>query len=161
RPQPRNRTAAEPAPAAPSAPKAAPPVEPGPAAPAVAGSDGSGRAASAVATVAMPRNGARPLASPAVRKRGRDIGIALQFVPGSRPGGRITQQDLDAAATGGMPSSPAPTAPPVASPTAPPCPISPSPPPRPPLTGAADDIDDIPVTGLRRVIAERLQQSKR
>ena len=44
----------------------------------------------------------RPLASPAVRNRARDLGIALQFVPGSGPAGRIEHGDLDAwVASGG------------------------------------------------------------
>jgi 2-oxoisovalerate dehydrogenase E2 component (dihydrolipoyl transacylase) len=45
----------------------------------------------------------RPLASPAVRNRARDLGIELQFVPGSGPAGRIEHGDLDAwVASGGQ-----------------------------------------------------------
>ncbi|MEX1148181.1 MAG: dihydrolipoamide acetyltransferase family protein [Sphingomonadales bacterium] len=40
--------------------------------------------------------GAKPLASPAVRRRAHAAGIPLQFVPGSGPAGRVTQGDLDA-----------------------------------------------------------------
>ncbi|CAN5235561.1 dihydrolipoamide acetyltransferase family protein [soil metagenome] len=40
--------------------------------------------------------GIRPLASPAVRNRARDMGINLAFVPGSGPAGRIGHDDLDA-----------------------------------------------------------------
>ncbi|WP_292066369.1 2-oxo acid dehydrogenase subunit E2 [Brevundimonas sp. UBA7664] len=48
----------------------------------------------------------RPLASPAVRNRARDLGIGLQFVPGSGPAGRIEHGDLDAyVASGGRGSS--------------------------------------------------------
>jgi 2-oxoisovalerate dehydrogenase E2 component (dihydrolipoyl transacylase) len=48
----------------------------------------------------------RPLASPAVRNRARDLGIELQFVPGSGPAGRIEHGDLDAyVASGGRGSS--------------------------------------------------------
>ncbi|MBX3477493.1 MAG: 2-oxo acid dehydrogenase subunit E2 [Brevundimonas sp.] len=48
----------------------------------------------------------RPLASPAVRNRARDLGIELQFVPGSGPAGRIEHADLDAyVASGGRGSS--------------------------------------------------------
>ncbi len=48
----------------------------------------------------------RPLASPAVRNRARDLGIELQFVPGSGPAGRIEHGDLDAwVASGGQASS--------------------------------------------------------
>ncbi|WP_370235574.1 2-oxo acid dehydrogenase subunit E2 [Brevundimonas sp.] len=38
----------------------------------------------------------RPLASPAVRQRARDLGVELQFVAGSGPAGRIEHGDLDA-----------------------------------------------------------------
>lgn len=50
----------------------------------------------------------RPLASPAVRNRARDLGIELQFVPGSGPAGRIEHGDLDAyvASGGHTPSAP-------------------------------------------------------
>ncbi len=50
--------------------------------------------------------GERPLASPAVRNRARDLGVELQFVPGSGPAGRIEHGDLDAyVASGGRGSS--------------------------------------------------------
>jgi 2-oxoisovalerate dehydrogenase E2 component (dihydrolipoyl transacylase) len=84
-------------------------------------------------------SGAKPLASPAVRQRAWDLGIELQFVPGSGPGGRITREDLDAyvAGPGGAPAA-----------------------------GAArlakrDGIEDIPLTGLRRAIALHLQEAAR
>ncbi|HST92602.1 MAG TPA: dihydrolipoamide acetyltransferase family protein, partial [Brevundimonas sp.] len=48
----------------------------------------------------------RPLASPAVRNRARDLGVELQFVPGSGPAGRIEHGDLDAyVSSGGRGSS--------------------------------------------------------
>ena len=47
----------------------------------------------------------RPLASPAVRNRARDLGIELQFVPGSGPAGRIEHGDLDAWVSSGSGSS--------------------------------------------------------
>ncbi len=43
----------------------------------------------------------RPLASPAVRNRARDLGVELQFVPGSGPAGRIEHGDLDAYVSSG------------------------------------------------------------
>jgi len=86
---------------------------------------------------AKPRRvGGRPLASPAVRRRAWDLGIELQFVPGSGPEGRITHADLDAYATGGGGG---------ASPT----------------YTRRDGIEEVPIVGLRRAIAEHLQQSKR
>ena len=40
--------------------------------------------------------GEKPLAAPAVRQRAWDLGVELQFVAGSGPAGRITHADLDA-----------------------------------------------------------------
>ncbi|HEX3953476.1 MAG TPA: dihydrolipoamide acetyltransferase family protein [Stellaceae bacterium] len=79
----------------------------------------------------------KPLAAPAVRRRAWDLGIELQFVPGSGPEGRITRRDLDAYAANGA----APAA----------------------AFGLArrDGVEDVPIVGLRRAIAEHLQQSKR
>jgi len=81
---------------------------------------------------------ARPLASPAIRLRAQELGIALQFVPGSGPGGRISHADLDAyIASGGR------------------APVTPS--------GYArrDGVEEIKVIGLRRKIAEKMQEAKR
>ena len=83
------------------------------------------------------RPGAKPLASPAVRRRAWDLGIALQFVPGSGPGGRITRQDLDAYVAAGASSTAAPA------------------------SARRDGVEEVPIIGLRRAIAEHLQQSKR
>ncbi|WP_084169174.1 2-oxo acid dehydrogenase subunit E2 [Brevundimonas aveniformis] len=41
------------------------------------------------------KTGEKPLASPAVRKRAREMGVELQFVAGSGPAGRIGHEDLD------------------------------------------------------------------
>ncbi|MBU2396972.1 MAG: 2-oxo acid dehydrogenase subunit E2, partial [Alphaproteobacteria bacterium] len=49
----------------------------------------------------LSARGERPLASPAVRNRARDLGIELQFVPGSGPAGRIEHGDLDAYVSSG------------------------------------------------------------
>jgi 2-oxoisovalerate dehydrogenase E2 component (dihydrolipoyl transacylase) len=74
-----------------------------------------------------------------VRRRAWDLGVALQFVPGSGPGGRITQQDLDAfVATGTAPAVVAV-----------------------PALARRDGVEEVPIIGLRRAIAEHLQQSKR
>ncbi len=87
--------------------------------------------------------GLRPLASPAVRNRARDLGIELQFVPGSGPAGRIDHADLDAfLATGGQQpsvpgSSPAST------------------------YAKADGTTEVRIIGLRRKIAERMAESVR
>jgi 2-oxoisovalerate dehydrogenase E2 component (dihydrolipoyl transacylase) len=43
----------------------------------------------------MRAPGEKPLAAPAVRQRAWDLGIELQFVPGTGPAGRIQHADLD------------------------------------------------------------------
>ncbi len=61
------------------------------------GAAASSSASVAAAKAAMPRaEGEKPLASPAVRKRAADAGVDLRRVPGSGPAGRITHEDLDA-----------------------------------------------------------------
>jgi 2-oxoisovalerate dehydrogenase E2 component (dihydrolipoyl transacylase) len=81
----------------------------------------------------------KPLASPAVRKRALDAGIELRYVQGSGPAGRILHEDLDA-----FISRPH---------------ISASQPP----SGYArrNDSEQVPVIGLRRKIAQRMQDAKR
>lgn len=92
----------------------------------------------AAPAAAIPRRaGEKPLASPAVRRRAWDLGIALQFVPGTGPGSRITRQDLDAY---------------IAAPAAPAAALS---------LRRRDGVEDVPIIGLRRAIAEHLQLSKR
>jgi 2-oxoisovalerate dehydrogenase E2 component (dihydrolipoyl transacylase) len=73
-----------------------------------------------------------------VRRRAWDLGIELQFVPGTGPAGRITQQDLEAYIAAG------------AHPAAGSAPLA-----------RRDGVEEVPITGLRRAIAEHLQQSKR
>src|SRR5204863_76685 len=86
----------------------------------------------------MRQIGQKPLASPAVRRRAWDLGIELQFVPGSGPAGRITQEDMEAyAASGARPAAPGTG------------------------LGRRDGVEEVPIVGLRRAIAEHLQQSKR
>jgi 2-oxoisovalerate dehydrogenase E2 component (dihydrolipoyl transacylase) len=85
--------------------------------------------------------GVRPLASPAVRKRARELGVELQFVPGSGPAGRIEHGDLDAFLAGG--SRPAPST----------------------ATGStyarAEGTTEVRIIGLRRKIAEKMAESVR
>ena len=81
------------------------------------------------------RPGDKPLASPAVRRRAWDLGIPLQFVAGTGPGGRITRQDLDA--YGAAPAAPAAA----------------------PALLRRDGVEEVPIIGLRRAIAEHLQLS--
>nr|WP_225778718.1 dihydrolipoamide acetyltransferase family protein [Pseudomonas sp. Marseille-Q3773] len=88
----------------------------------------------------VPRQpGDKPLASPAVRKRALDAGIELRYVHGSGPAGRILHEDLDAFMS--KPQSAAGQAP----------------------NGYAKrtDSEQVPVIGLRRKIAQRMQDAKR
>lgn len=139
------------APAAPAAPKPAP--APAAEAPAQAAQPAPQPAAAATAikpsakpaarSPATPRRAAneKPIASPAVRRLAWELGIELQFVQGSGPAGRITHEDVQAYAASGS-SSP----------------------------GSAEvdsryalrlDEEAVPVIGLRRKIAQKMQQAKR
>jgi len=88
-----------------------------------------------------PRPGEKPLASPAVRRRAYELGIPLQFIRGTGPGGRISHADLDGymAAGGGAAVVPA----------------------RASARAPREGIEEIKIIGLRRRIAERMQESKR
>lgn len=81
--------------------------------------------------------GGAVFASPATRRRAFDLGIPLQFVPGTGPAGRITADDLDAyvASGGGSPQDI--------------------------RYAARAGIDDERIIGLRRKIAEKMQDAKR
>ena len=126
--------ASEPAGAAAPAPALAP--EPAPAAPVRT------PAPRAAASIPAPATGDRPIASPALRRRAWELGIDLHSVAGSGPGGRIMQADLDAHA--------ARTTPAVAAAAA----AVPAPSP-----ARADQ--QLRITGLRRKIAQKMQESKR
>jgi 2-oxoisovalerate dehydrogenase E2 component (dihydrolipoyl transacylase) len=84
--------------------------------------------------------GEKPLAAPAVRKRAWDLGIELQFVAGSGPAGRITHADLDAHMAGQRHGGAAGA------------------------DGRYAELEGeeaVPVIGLRRKIAEKMQLAKR
>ncbi|MEN0029155.1 MAG: dihydrolipoamide acetyltransferase family protein [Pseudomonadota bacterium] len=83
----------------------------------------------------------RPLASPAVRNRARDLGVELQFVPGSGPAGRIEHADLDAFVAGGSKSS-------VSGSSA-------------STYAKAEGTTEVRIIGLRRKIAEKMAESVR
>ena len=84
----------------------------------------------------------RPLASPAVRQRARDLGIELQFVPGSGPAGRIEHGDLDAYVASGSHGSSASGS-------------SAS------TYARAEGTTETRIIGLRRKIAEKMAESVR
>ncbi len=118
-------------PAAP-APKPTPAAEPAAAAPAKLA------VAEASAPLVARADGGKPLASPAVRQRARDLGIQLSYVPGTGAAGQISHADLDAFIA------------------------------RKPTSGGAvantrqkrEGVEQIKIIGLRRKIAEAMQRSK-
>jgi pyruvate dehydrogenase E2 component (dihydrolipoamide acetyltransferase) len=92
----------------------------------------------------------RALAAPAVRAMARELGIDINAVPGTGPGGRVTKDDLAAqrarrngqrASVGVAASVPTPT------PTA--------------TTGLITADERIPLRGVRKRIAENMARSKR
>ena len=91
------------------------------------------------ASVAQARKeGERPLASPSVRRRALDMGVDLRLVHGSGPAGQISHADLEAFAAGQGPV----------------------------LGGNPQYVERhgeeaIPVIGLRRKIAQKMQEAKR
>ena len=93
------------------------------------------------APVATRAAGEKPIASPAARRRAWELGVELQFVHGSGAAGRITQQDLDIylAARGQAPAA------------------------RSGSTAYAERNEEtaVPVIGLRRKIAQKMQDAKR
>ena len=123
-------------------------------------------AAPVASLVAEPKQ--RVLASPALRKRAADLGVDLHNVIGSGTGGRIRQSDLDAYLnyTGAPPEPvtlPEPAT--LSAPSAPAAAYQPAPQsarqPAPMLVPVSDEVDEVPVIGLRRRIAERMQDTKR
>jgi 2-oxoisovalerate dehydrogenase E2 component (dihydrolipoyl transacylase) len=83
--------------------------------------------------------GEKPIASPAVRRRAWELGIELQFVHGSGPGGRIAHEDLEVylASRGQGPAARAST------------------------LRLRQGEEAVPVIGLRRKIAQKMQEAKR
>ena len=98
---------------------------------------GAAAAPAPVAAAAAPAAAAaaRVEATPAVRALAKELGVTLERVPGTGPGGRITADDVRAAA------APAPAAPGAAT------------------KPATTDETRLPLRGLRRRIAEHMRRS--
>ncbi len=125
-----------------SATAVAPPASAAPAPQAPAEAPPPQTAPPAVAAPAARRRGELPIASPAVRRRAWDLGIELQFVPGSGAAGRIMHEDLDAyAARSASPAGGAGAR----------------------ALAYAERHEEVavPVIGLRRKIAQKMQEAKR
>ncbi len=132
-----------PAPAAPPPAPAAPPPAPAPAAaPVVA------------ATPAPAAADGRVMSSPLARRIARELGVALAGLVGSGPGGRVIERDVREAAAAAPVAAPAvAVAPAIAPAPAVPMPAVAA------ATGEPAAGSTIPVTGVRKVIAERMLQS--
>ncbi|MDB5994184.1 MAG: branched-chain alpha-keto acid dehydrogenase subunit, partial [Pseudomonas sp.] len=79
----------------------------------------------------------RPLASPAVRKHALDLGIQLRLVRGTGPAGRVLHEDLDAYLAQGQSNASTATH----------------------AYAQRNDEEQIPVIGMRRKIAQRMQEA--
>ena len=79
----------------------------------------------------------RPLASPAVRKHALDLGIQLRLVRGTGPAGRVLHEDLDAYLVQGQSNASTATT----------------------AYAQRNDEEQIPVIGMRRKIAQRMQDA--
>ena len=99
--------------------------------------------------------------SPLVRKIAREHGVSLSQISGTGLGGRITKQDIMAfVERGPSASSSAPA--PVAPPTAPPQPAATSTSSRPAASASAAYPGDlVPMTNMRKIIAQRMIESRR
>ncbi|XP_040036320.1 dihydrolipoyllysine-residue acetyltransferase component of pyruvate dehydrogenase complex, mitochondrial isoform X1 [Gasterosteus aculeatus] len=121
------------------------------AAPAAAAAAAPPSPATTPAAPAAPRKG-RVFASPLAKKLAAEKGIDLAQVGGSGPDGRITRKDIDSfvppKAAPAVTAAPPPAATPAASAPA----AAPAAP--------AGTFTDIPISNIRKVIAQRLMQSK-
>ncbi|PRW64461.1 pyruvate dehydrogenase complex dihydrolipoamide acetyltransferase [Actinopolyspora mortivallis] len=89
--------------------------------------------------------GQRPKASPLARAIAREKGVDLSTVTGTGPGGRIIRVDVEAAAERNQDTaSPAPSAAPAAA----------------PAQQEDPDVEEIPLSNIRKVTAKRLTESK-
>ncbi|MGW3467948.1 pyruvate dehydrogenase complex dihydrolipoamide acetyltransferase [Saccharopolyspora sp. NPDC000995] len=122
---------AAPAPAAAEAPAPAEPAAPAP-------------EPAAVAAPAEP--GAKPKASPLAKAVAKEKGVDLSTVQGTGPGGRIIRADIEAA-TATAATAPAAAVPAAAAPAA-------------PVAVSSEDVEEIPLSNIRKVTAKRLTESK-
>jgi 2-oxoisovalerate dehydrogenase E2 component (dihydrolipoyl transacylase) len=88
----------------------------------------------AAAPPAAAPSGRSGIAAPAVRARASSLGIDLRSVPGTGPDGRVVHADLDRLLLSRGKAAP---------------------------ISVSEDVEEIPVSGLRRRIAERMQDAKR
>ena len=122
----------------PSPPAAMPALAP---TPAPASTPAAPRPSTSTSSPALPSSAPRPIASPAVRARAWELGVDLRDVTATGSAGRIVQADLDAhVARGGARTKP------LSAPRA---------------AGTSNATHDVKIVGLRRKIAQKMQESKR
>ena len=115
--------------------------------------------ASAAAEGMVP-SGKRVLATPAARALARQMGVDIQRVPGTGPGGRVTKEDLAKARNGhGAPAGDGMAG--GAPPPQRPAPFADELPQRRPTAEVEHGDEVVPLRGIRRRMAERMAQSKR
>jgi 2-oxoisovalerate dehydrogenase E2 component (dihydrolipoyl transacylase) len=106
---------------------------------------------------------ARVLTTPVLRKRAAELGVDLHLVAGTGPEGRVRKSDLDAylEARRASPSVAAAKNDAIGTGALPSPSVVPSTR-NPPIVSTGDDeVDEVPVIGLRRRISERMQDTKR
>ncbi len=123
-------------------PPAAPKTDEAPPAPQSNGADPA--SAAAPAPEAPKANGERVFASPLARRMAKQAGLDLGTVQGSGPHGRIVKADIEAAVAGGPAAKPQPAA--TRAPAAP--------------AVGEPDFELVPHSSMRKVIAQRLTESK-
>jgi pyruvate dehydrogenase E2 component (dihydrolipoamide acetyltransferase) len=114
-------------------------------------------------TVVMPSahadTGARARISPVARRMAEELGVDINSLRGTGPGGRVIKRDIEAAATRkgtGAVSAPASTMPVVAAPALAPAPAAAASMP----VVAGPGSREVAVSGMRQTIARRLVESK-
>jgi pyruvate dehydrogenase E2 component (dihydrolipoamide acetyltransferase) len=130
----------------------------------VVGSVGGGMAG-------MTREGGKALATPAVRRLARDMGVDIETIQGTGIGGRVLEKDVLGTSAPRADAKPAPaptrTPQPGSRPAAPaaslleaaPVRSAPAPAARANAAPAGDEVTRIPFRGVRRTIANRLRES--
>lgn len=99
---------------------------------------------SAPATSQSEPSKGRALATPALRKMAQDMGIDINAVNGTGPGGRITREDiLNFSSAPAKKESTTPAAPPKFA-----------------VVGGSEMVEEIPFRGLRKKVAEKMTESK-
>lgn len=152
--------AAAPAPSSKPAPAAAVDEIPEPS----AEREDAGTVVGSLSAIPGTENTGKALATPAVRRLAKELGVNIDAVSGSGIGGRVTEKDVRGAAGGSKPKAPAKSAPaapaysaPKAAPAREPMPAAPAA--KAPVFEAGADSLRIPFRGVRRTIANRLRES--